>query len=81
MPAYDPRDVIVSTENYKLFISTKGMGKKMAKRLTEKEEPEISKINKWNVIPHIIKSQFGNKHLKDITVMQLNTIIKMSVYP
>jgi len=46
LPAYDPRDVIVSTENYKLFISTKGMGKKMAKRLTEKEEPEISKINK-----------------------------------
>jgi Holliday junction resolvasome RuvABC DNA-binding subunit len=37
--------VVVSTENYKLFISTKGRGKKMAKRLTEKEEPEISKIN------------------------------------
>lgn len=69
----------MKTINYSCL--QKAGGKKMAKRLTEKEEPEISKINKLNVIPHIIKSHSGNKHLKDITVVQLNTIIKMSIYP
>lgn len=52
---------------------------KVATRLTEKEEREMSKINKWNIFSHVITSHFRNELLMDRIIMHLNIIIKMSI--